>query len=174
VLAIVYDDIVRTSTGDAFRRELERNGARVTVIRLSKQSRAAAIREAERAAERAEISIFASFARSVPWKGALGLPAPISKFADKLATRGTTIISFGDPYLLRQIPHAQNYLLAWSETVTAQRATARALAGESAITGRLPIPLPPNHALGDGIHFPALAGVPTDQEVLGESQRLER
>jgi beta-N-acetylhexosaminidase len=174
VLAIVYDDVVRATTGETFRRELEQRNARVTVIRLSKQSKAAAIREAERAAARAEVVLFASFARSLPWKGALGLPAQVAGLADRLSARGGTVISFGDPYLLRQIPRAQSYLLAWSETATAQRAAARALAGETAITGRLPIPLGQNHALGDGIYLPALAGAPAEAEVTGESQRLER
>lgn len=173
VLAIVYDDAVRTTTGDPFRRALEELDARVTVVRLSKRSATAAIREAERAAGRAELVLFASFARSVPWKGALGLPGPISALADRLADRGATVISFGDPYLLRQIPRSQSYLLAWSEAEAAQRAAARALAGEIAINGRLPIPLPPNHALGHGIHFPALAGAPAEVEVLGETLRVD-
>lgn len=168
VLAIVYDDAVRPTTGDPLRRALEERDARVTVIRLSRRSKAAAIREAERAARRAEVVVFASFARSVPWKGELGIPAPIANLANRLAGQGATVVSFGDPYLLRQISRAENYLLAWSETEIAQLAAARALAGEITIAGRLPIPLPPNHALGDGIHAPALAAAAADADVLGD------
>lgn len=173
VLAIVYDDVVRASTGDPLRRALEERDARVTMVRLSRRSQAAAIREAERAAGRADVVVFASFARSVPWKGALGIPATVATLANQLAGRGATVISFGDPYLLRQLPRAENYLLAWSETEIAQRAAARALAGEIAIAGRLPIPLPPNHALGHGIYAPALAAADADAEVLGETPREE-
>jgi beta-N-acetylhexosaminidase len=174
VLAIVYDDAVRTTTGDPLRRALEQRSARISVMRLSRNSKSAAIREAERAAGRADVVVFASFARSVPWKGALGIPASISTLANRLAGQGATVISFGDPYLLRQIPRAQNYLLAWSETEIAQRAAARALVGEISISGRLPIPLPPSHALGDGIFTPALAAAAAGAEVLGETLREER
>src|SRR5690606_660477 len=100
-VVIVYDDAVRSTTGEPFRRGLEQRDARVEIIRLSKRSSTARIREAERAAGRGDVVVFASFARSVPWKGALGLPDRISALADRLAGRGAVVISFGDPYLLR-------------------------------------------------------------------------
>lgn len=85
------------------------------------------------------------------------------------------MISFSDPYLLRQLPRAQSYLLAWSNADAAQGAAARALAGEIAIAGRLPIPLPPDHALGHGVVSPALAvGTPAEAEVGDEGPREER
>jgi beta-N-acetylhexosaminidase len=171
VLAIVYDDAVRSTTGDPLRRALEERDARVTTIRLSRRSTATAVREAERAAGRADVVVFASFARSVPWKGELGIPGSVASLANRLATRDATVISFGDPYLLRQLSRAQSYLLAWSDAESAQRAAARALAGEISVSGRLPIPLPPDHALGEGIFAPALAAAPADAEVLGETVR---
>jgi hypothetical protein len=43
------------------------------------------------------------------------------------------------------------YLLAWSWTGASERAAARALLGAIPIEGRLPVALPPHHAIGDGI-----------------------
>lgn len=174
VTLIVYDDAARSTHGETFARELATRAAAVKVVRLSKRSQLAALRAAERSASGAEVTIFASFARSIPWKGTLGLPDPVAALADRLADRGAIVISFGDPYLIRQLPRTRSYLLAWSETGLAQRAAARALAGETSITGKLPIPLPPHYALGDGVELPALTGAPTGAEVLGETQRQER
>lgn len=174
VTLIVYDDDARSTHGEAFARELESRAAGVRVIRLSKRSRPATLRTAEHAAADAELAIFASFARSIPWKGTLGLPDQVARLVDRLAGRGAVVVSFGDPYLIRQLPHTRYYLLAWSETDLAQRAAARALAGETGITGRLPVPLTPRYALGDGVDVPALADEPTGIEVLGETLRQER
>ena len=49
-------------------------------------------------------------------------------------------------------PDVGTYLLAWGPHEVSQRAAARALVGESAISGRLPISLPPFHRLGEGLH----------------------
>jgi beta-N-acetylhexosaminidase len=65
------------------------------------------------------------------------------------------VTSFGNPYLLQQLPELSTYVLAWSAAPVNQRAAARALAGRAAITGRLPIPIPPLHEIGEGLQRPA-------------------
>jgi CubicO group peptidase (beta-lactamase class C family) len=44
-----------------------------------------------------------------------------------------------------------SYLVAWGDREVSQRAALGALFGEEAITGRLPIPIPPLAAIGDGL-----------------------
>lgn len=106
----------------------------------------------------ADRALFASFSRAVPWKGALGLPEKVADLARDLARDGAPVLSFGDPYLLRQLPDIETYLLAWSRDDASQEAAARALTGEIPITGRLPIDLPAGgYSVGDGLLVP---GVP--------------
>ncbi|MFW6330929.1 MAG: hypothetical protein ACOC3J_04315, partial [Gemmatimonadota bacterium] len=81
--------------------------------------------------------------------------------ARDLAAGGAPVISFGDPYLLRQLPDVGTYLLAWSRAEVSQEATARALLGEIPVTGRLPIELPPGYGVGDGLVLPSLPGITT-------------
>ncbi len=50
-----------------------------------------------------------------------------------------------------------SYLLAWGDREVSQRAALKALFGEEAISGRLPIPLPPFHAIGEGLDRPKVA-----------------
>ena len=150
--------------GKEFAKALERRGAKVETVRLWKVE-AERLARARRAARGADVVVFSSFARAMPWKGDLGLPRPVAELADALAANGAIVVSFGDPYLLRQIPRARTYMLAWSESEVAQRAAARALSGSVMVAGRLPIPLPPDHAIGEGLRVPALAGASADVDV---------
>lgn len=173
VVSIVYADARKSDDGEAFARALRRAGARVDVVRLWKRSRPADIARARRAADRADVVVFSSFARAVPWKGELALPPRVASLADRLAADGAIVVSFGDPYLLGQVARARTYLLAWSDAEVAQRAAARALAGDVVVAGRLPIPLPPYHAIGEGIQAPAPVGEAVQAES-GESGAARR
>lgn len=169
VFVVVYDDGRRRVLGEEFDAVLEGRGAKVKRARLWRGSTAAELRAAERDARRADAVVFASYTRALPWKGELGLPEAVASFADRLADAGAAVVSFGDPYLIRQIPRARTYLLAWSDAPVAQRAAARALLGEVPISGRLPIPLPPRYAIGDGVQWP---GALADAEAEADEDAL--
>ena len=77
-------------------------------------------------------------------------------FADLVKRAGeggakVMVIALGNPYLLQQIPFAPGYLVAWGGLPVSQQAAARAIAGRTAIRGRLPIPIPPVAAFGAGL-----------------------
>jgi hypothetical protein len=59
-------------------------------------------------------------------------------------------VSFGTPYLLQQASSVSTYVIAWGPSQASQQAAARALLGSSAITGKLPISIPPFARFGDG------------------------
>jgi beta-N-acetylhexosaminidase len=52
------------------------------------------------------------------------------------------VIAFGNPYFLQQIPDASAYVVAWGGFPVSQAAAARALAGITPMTGKLPITIP--------------------------------
>jgi beta-N-acetylhexosaminidase len=161
VLAVIYDDRAGHRWGAGLEEALRERGARVQTLRLSRRSSPADLERARRAAAQSDVTLVASFSRALPWKGGLGLPAPVAALIDQLARRGAPVVSFGDPYLLRQITGARTYLLAWSEMDASQRAVVRALVGEIPITGRLPIDLPPQYRVGHGLVVPSLPGITT-------------
>lgn len=161
VLAVIYDDGRRHRSGEEFEAALAERGARVTTVRLSRYSTDDELERVRGLADRSDLVFFASFARAVPWKGSLGLPTAVIRLAAELAEQGAPVLSFGDPYLLAQLPEAHTYLLAWSRAPASQAATVRALAGEIPIAGRLPIDLPPDYTVGDGVVIPSLPGITT-------------
>jgi len=70
-----------------------------------------------------------------------------------VANKNTAIVAFGSPYQLRQFPEAKSYMAAWAVEDVAQTAVARAIFGETAITGRSPVSLPNFFKIGDGLQI---------------------
>jgi beta-N-acetylhexosaminidase len=89
--------------------------------------------------------------------GTVAIPEVASAFIEALAAAGIphVVVSFGNPYLLREFPSAQAYLLAWSGAEASQRAAARALFGEIPVTGRTPTRIPPGFTIGAGMELSA-------------------
>jgi len=92
--------------------------------------------------------------------GTVAVAEPTIEFVNALIASGkpTILLSFGNPYLLTEMPSVGTYLLAWGGREVSQRAAARALLGLSAIGGRLPISIPPFHRVGEGLERPARKG----------------
>ena len=89
-------------------------------------------------------------------KNSVGIPENgAAILREALAANKTIIgISFGNPYILSSFPELKTYLIAYGDMSSLQRATARSLLGQQAITGKLPITLPNLHPRGTGIQFP--------------------
>jgi beta-N-acetylhexosaminidase len=85
--------------------------------------------------------------------GTVAVSEPFARFVETLiaAEQPLAVLSFGSPYLLTAFPDVGAYLIAWGGREVSQRAAARALLGEAAINGRLPISLPPFHRAGAGL-----------------------
>ncbi len=60
------------------------------------------------------------------------------------------LVNFGNPYLLQRVPEVSTYVVAWGGLPVSQRAAAMALVGATAISGRLPIRIPPVLPFGAG------------------------
>ena len=98
------------------------------------------------------VSLFAVSDKPVALRGTIGLPRPMMDLIDSTARGGPTIlVSLGNPYLISELPDVWSYLIAWRATSVAEQAVARTLAGVTAITGRLPISIPPTYPRGWGL-----------------------
>jgi beta-N-acetylhexosaminidase len=66
-----------------------------------------------------------------------------------------TLVALGNPYLVRAFPNVSSYVTTYSPTPTSEVALAKALFGEIAITGRLPVSIPGVAKYGEGVQLPA-------------------
>jgi beta-N-acetylhexosaminidase len=108
-------------------------------------------------ARASNLVVVSLYVTAVSYAGSVAIPDEAARFIRGLAQQRIphVVVSFGSPYLFRDLPGAQAFLLAWSGSEASQRAAAGALFGDFAITGRTPIRIPPAVGLGEGIQLPA-------------------
>jgi beta-N-acetylhexosaminidase len=104
------------------------------------------------AADSADITVVSSYVGQNWDAVTASAPQAFASFVKTLVDRGRKpiVVAFGNPYLLQQLPWVSSYLVAWGGFPVSQQAAARALLGTAAITGRLPISIPPLAARGVG------------------------
>jgi len=95
--------------------------------------------------------VFATFTTSP----ALG--GDLAAYLEKLAASSTPValVSFGSPYLLSGFPKVAAYMAAFSTATPSEVSVAKALLGEIAITGHMPVTIPDFAQYGEGIQLPA-------------------
>jgi len=155
-LAVVtYADANLAPVGSTLLGELTKRGYQVSAFRLSAASGPASYDSAAAVAGSAPLTLFVSAVRVVTGRGSIAMPAPLASLIETSSlARPTGLISFGTPYLWSQTPSVATYLLAWTANPLTEEAVAVALTG-GAITGHLPIELPPGYPLGYGLQKPA-------------------
>jgi beta-glucosidase-like glycosyl hydrolase/CubicO group peptidase (beta-lactamase class C family) len=151
-LAVIsYADPNAPLVGGTLIPKLSELGYPISSFRLYATSGPASYDSAATLIRAASLALFASSVRVVSARGSITIPAPFAALIDASAReRPTGLISFGTPYLLSQAPNVSLYLLAWTDNPLTEEAAAGALTG-AAITGRLPIELPPGYPWGWGI-----------------------
>lgn len=147
--------------GAALAAELRRiYGRGVTFVRIDENTSTVLHDSAVAAAGRADAVILATFLMPVSGQGHLIVPPAAAALAGRLRAnaRQMMVAAFGDPYGPASLPGSGTYLLAWQPRgEAAQRAAARAIAGQIPIRGRLPITLP-GSSVSHGIERPPLNG----------------
>ena len=149
---ISYGDEDTRSLGNTMAGELRSRGYSISVFKLWPASGPASYDSAAAVIGRSSVTLFAAVDRPVPWRGTVGLPDAMMKLMDSTAgARPTILVSLGNPYLISSLPNIGSYLIGWRANAVTEQAVARALAGETAITGTLPISIPPSYRRGWGV-----------------------
>jgi beta-glucosidase-like glycosyl hydrolase/CubicO group peptidase (beta-lactamase class C family) len=92
-------------------------------------------------------------------KGTADMSPSHARLLRALASAGppVLVVSYGTPYLLRQVPEVPVYLCAYGGAESSQRAAMAALFGEYAVGGVLPVTLPGLYPYGHGLQIPRRA-----------------
>ncbi|MGE0158846.1 MAG: glycoside hydrolase family 3 N-terminal domain-containing protein [Gemmatimonadales bacterium] len=127
-------------------------------IRLDERSDSSAYERARAEVQTAARLLVSAYVPAAAGSRPEAVPAALRALVSgSVAARPTVLVSFGSPYLLSAMPEVGSYLLAWGDREVSQRAALAALFGEQPISGRLPIPLPPFHRLGEGLERARIA-----------------
>lgn len=152
VLSVTYARPVELVAGTTFDAELRLRTPSVDAVRISDESGAEKYAELNALVDSADYVVVHAYVPPRSGSGSVGVAESFRAWVDgAVARRPLLMISLGNPYLLRDLPNVDSYMVAWGNHEVSQRAAVRALFGEQAITGRLPITIPPAHAIGTGL-----------------------
>lgn len=123
------------------------------VVRIPPSASDDAVEKAAAAASRADVVLLSFFVRARSGKGTIAVPDPARKVTAKVLASGKRVVavSFGSPYVARDVPGLPTYIAAWGPQEVVQLAAARALFGEAIVEGKLPVSIPGVAARGTGL-----------------------
>lgn len=121
-------------------------------LRLAGNAKADAVAAAASAVQAADRVVLALHVKVREYQGGVALPPALQPVLAALrAEQQVVVVSFGNPYLVRGLPHADAYVAAFVGTGRVERAAAAALRGETPLLGRLPVAIPDVAAAGHGL-----------------------
>ncbi|MFN2565836.1 MAG: glycoside hydrolase family 3 protein [Gemmatimonadaceae bacterium] len=128
------------------------------VFKITPRSGGEELDSIARVARGADRVVVAAHVRRVEGEGRASIPVHIASWIDGLAQRERLVfVAHGNPYLIRQVPQVDAYVVTYGVGDALERASARAITGRTPITGRAPISLPGFFRRGDGIQRQATA-----------------
>ena len=104
-----------------------------------------------------DVAVAALFVRVADRKGNVGFPDDQRAFVNQMLASGKpcVVLAFGSPYLISSFPGSKSWIGEFSTNDVSQRAAVRALFGQTAIRGRIPVTVPDTVKRGDGMQLPA-------------------
>jgi beta-N-acetylhexosaminidase len=155
-VAVLFSDDVRTESGRAFGREFRARIPDANVIYVDPRIAAGMSDEVLKAVDEAKTVVAAVYV--VPTAGKIGNTVAMAdatgtllqQLLDRAAAR-TAVVAMGNPYLAADFPKIENYMCTFSNASVSEIAAVKALFGEIAIHGHLPVSIPNIAARGAGI-----------------------
>lgn len=163
LVALVLSEDVRTDSGRALERAIKARVPDANVIYVDPRIATALSDEVLKAVDQAQAVIAAIYV--VPtagktMKSANGLTNSVAlndasgtllqAILDRAAQK-TAVVAMGNPYVAQDFPAIQNYLCTFSNASVSEISAVKALFGENAIRGHLPVSIPNVAQRGSGI-----------------------
>jgi beta-N-acetylhexosaminidase len=159
VVAVLFSDDVRTDSGRAFGREFRARIPDARVMYVDPRFAAAMSGEVLKAVDEAKTVVAAVYV--VPTAGKIGNTVAMADATGTLleqvldrAAEKTAVVAMGNPYLAAEFPKIENYMCAFSNATVSELSAVKALFGEIAIRGHLPVSIPNVAQRGAGIERP--------------------
>jgi beta-N-acetylhexosaminidase len=169
MVAVIFSDDVRTEAGREFARQLKIRIPDANVIYTDPRIAAAQSSEILAATGQAAKVVLAVYEVPTAGKAAAGANGPVNSVAMPPPSAAlmqailaqsagkTAVLAMGNPYLIQDFPAIENYLCSFSSAAVSEVAAVKALFGEIAIHGHLPVTILQIARRGEGIERPAVA-----------------
>ncbi len=159
VVAVLFSDDVRTETGRVFGREFRARIPDARVLYVDPRIADGMTDEVLKAVGEAKTVVAAVYV--VPMAGKVGnsvamadaTGALLQRVLDRAAGK-TVVVAMGNPYLAADFPKTENYMCTFSNASVSELSAVKALFGEIAIRGHLPVSIPSVAERGAGLQRP--------------------
>jgi beta-N-acetylhexosaminidase len=168
LVLVIFSEDVRTAAGRTLEREMRKRIRDVTIIYVDPRIAPAMSGAVLKAVDQAQSVVAAIY--MVPTAGKItkadngGVTNSIAMENSSAlllqnildhATPKTIVVAVGNPYLAQDFPSVQNYMCTFSDEPVSEMSAVKALFGEIAIRGHLPVSIPRVAVRGTGIERPA-------------------
>jgi beta-N-acetylhexosaminidase len=158
-VAVLFSDDVRTESGRAFGREFRSRIPDARVIYVDPRIAAGMSDEVLKAVEEAKTVVAAVYV--IPTAGKVGntmamadsTSVLLQQLLDRAAPK-SVVVAMGNPYLASDFPKIENYMCTFSNATVSEIGAIKALFGEIAIRGHLPVSIPNVAQRGAGLERP--------------------
>lgn len=144
--------------GLAFAAEIRKRSAAANVAIVDTSMSDADLNAAVQHAASASQYVVAAFASVAAYRGSVALGGGFPEMLQNLVAtkKPVALVALGNPYLLRNFPDVSAYMTTYSTVPPSEISAVKALFGEIAIAGRLPVTIPGFAQYGDGISLAAV------------------
>ncbi|MGB7149806.1 MAG: glycoside hydrolase family 3 N-terminal domain-containing protein [Terriglobales bacterium] len=168
LVAVIFSDDLRTESGRMLERQILARVPDARVLYVDARSAAgmkAPVVEAVATAEHVIAAVYVVPTAGKALHAAGGgvrnsvamddaTAAVLKEILDRAAER-TVVLAMGNPYVVRDFPAIENYVCAFSNATVSETAAVKAIFGEIAISGHLPVTIPDVASRGEGMERPA-------------------
>jgi beta-N-acetylhexosaminidase len=150
---VVMPESRYSNSGQVFTSEVHKRAARAAVATIDPSMSRPDVETAINGLSSCDSYAVAAFASVAAYRGTVGLTGELPHAIEMLAATGkpVALIALGNPYLLRSFPNVAAYLATFSTVPPSETAAVKALWGEIAISGHLPVTIPGEAKYGEGI-----------------------
>jgi beta-N-acetylhexosaminidase len=158
-VAVLFSDDVRTESGRVFGREFRARIPDAHVIYVDPRIATGMSDDVLKAVDEAKTVVAAVYV--IPTAGKVGNTVAMADATGLLlqqvldrAAEKTAVVAMGNPYLAADFPKIENYMCAFSNASVSELAAVKALFGEIAVRGHLPVSIPNVAQRGTGLDRP--------------------
>lgn len=154
VVAVIFSDDVRSENGRVFERELRQRAPEARVFFVDSRIAGGMTDQILQAVGEAQTVLVPVYAIPSAGRASAQLQDATSNLMQRIvqtAPERTVMIALGNPYVARDFPGVQNYMCTFSNATVSELSAVKALFGEIAIRGKLPVTIPTIAQRGAGI-----------------------
>jgi beta-N-acetylhexosaminidase len=153
---ITMTDDAFSTRGQVLAATLQRQAPTLQVYQVNSTMSAGLLQQIANDTAQCRETYVAAFITVAANRGSVALLGGLNDFMKTLtqAPSPVALISLGNPYLLRDFPQVSSYAATFSSATSSELAAAKAILGDIAISGKLPVSIPGFAKIGDGLTVP--------------------